>query len=315
MSQTNALLRAPQSTRAGPCGPSVRRLARELGVDLAQVVGSGAQGRLQHADVMAHIKRTLQRGTPPAAPAPGGLDLLPWPKVAFEEFGPVERRPRSRIQKASAANLHRNRVMIPHVTNFDEADITELEVFRQRANAEAGQDGAKLTLLAFLIKAVVHALQAYPTFNCSLDGDEIVEKGYWHIGFAADTQNGLVVPVIRDAERKSLREIAAESAHLAHLARDGKLKLEQMQGGCFTVSSLGGIGGTGFTPIINAPEVAILGVTRACRKPCWDGRQFVPRLNLPLCLSWDHRALDGAAAARFLVHLSRLLADFRRVIL
>jgi pyruvate dehydrogenase E2 component (dihydrolipoamide acetyltransferase) len=312
MSETNARLRAPQSAPAGPCGPSVRRLARELGVDLAQVTGSGAKGRLQHADLMAHVKRTLQRG---ASPATGGLDLLPWPQVAFEKFGPVERRPRSRIQKISAANLHRNWVMIPHVTNFDEADITELEAFRQQANAEAGEDGAKLTLLAFLIKAVVHTLQAYPAFNCSLDGDEIVEKGYWHIGFAADTPSGLVVPVIRDAERKSLREIAAESAQLARLARDGKLKPEQMQGGCFTVSSLGGIGGTGFTPIINAPEVAILGVTRASLQPHWDGRQFVPRLRLPLCLSWDHRALDGAAAARFLVHLSRLLADFRRVIL
>ena len=308
---------APSGPANGPCGPSVRRLARQLGVNLAQVVGSGAKGRIQQEDVVAHVKRTMQ-----AAPAEsrvaatgGGLDLLPWPKIDFENFGPIERRPKSRIQKISAANLHRNWVMMPHVTNFDEADITDLEAFRQQINGEPGKDVTKVTLLAFLIKAAVHALQTCPAFNCSLEGDDIVEKRYWHIGFAADTPNGLIVPVIRDADKKSVMQIAAESAELARLAREGKLKPDQMLGGCFTVSSLGGIGGTGFTPIINAPEVAILGVTRATMKPVWDGKAFVPRLTLPLCLSWDHRAVDGAAAARFLVHLAKLLADFRRVML
>ncbi|WP_150428049.1 dihydrolipoyllysine-residue acetyltransferase [Dechloromonas sp. CZR5] len=308
---------APSGPANGPCGPSVRRLARQLGVNLAQVVGSGAKGRIRQEDVIAYVKRTMQAASTETRPAAagGGLDLLPWPKIDFEKFGPIERRPRSRIQKISATNLHRNWVMMPHVTNFDEADITDLEAFRQKINGELGKDAAKVTMLAFLIKAAVHTLQTWPTFNCSLEGDEIVEKRYWHIGFAADTPNGLVVPVIRDADRKSVLQIAAESSELARLAREGKLKPEQMQGGCFTVSSLGGIGGTGFTPIINAPEVAILGVTRSTMKPVWDGQQFVPRLTLPLCLSWDHRAVDGAAAARFLVHLSKLLADFRRVML
>lgn len=308
---------APSGPANGPCGPSVRRLARQLGVNLAQVVGSGAKGRIQQEDVIAHVKRTMQAASTETRPAAagGGLDLQPWPKIDFEKFGPIERRPKSRIQKISAANLHRNWVMMPHVTNFDEADITDLEAFRQKINGELGKDAAKVTMLAFLIKAAVHTLQTWPAFNCSLEGDEIVEKRYWHIGFAADTPNGLVVPVIRDADRKSVLQIAAESSELARLAREGKLKPEQMQGGCFTVSSLGGIGGTGFTPIINAPEVAILGVTRSTMKPVWDGQQFVPRLTLPLCLSWDHRAVDGAAAARFLVHLSKLLADFRRIML
>jgi len=307
---------APSGAAHGPCGPSVRRLARQLGVDLALVVGSGSKGRIFQEDVIAHVKRTMQAGPVEARPAAtgGGLDILPWPKVDFEKFGPIERRPKSRIQKISAANLHRNWVMMPHVTNFDEADITDLEAFRQKVNGELGKEAAKVTMLAFLIKAAVHTLQAYPAFNCSLDGEDVVEKRYWHIGFAADTPNGLVVPVIRDADQKSVLQIAAESAELARLARDGKLKPEQMQGGTFTISSLGGIGGTGFTPIINAPEVAILGVTRAVMKPVWDGQQFVPRLTLPLCLSWDHRAVDGAAAARFLVHLGRLLADMRRII-
>ena len=291
-------------------------MARQLGVNLAQVVGSGAKGRIQQEDIIAHVKRTMQAAPAEARPASngGGLDILPWPKIDFEKFGPIERRPKSRIQKISAANLHRNWVMMPHVTNFDEADITDLEAFRQKINGELGKEAAKVTMLAFLIKAAVHTLQTWPAFNCSLEGDDIVEKRYWHIGFAADTPNGLVVPVIRDADQKSVLQIAAESSELARLAREGKLKPDQMQGGCFTVSSLGGIGGTGFTPIINAPEVAILGVTRAAMKPVWDGQQFVPRLTLPLCLSWDHRAVDGAAAARFLVHLARLLADMRRMI-
>ena len=308
---------APSGPANGPCGPSVRRLARQLGVDLAKVVGSGNKGRISQEDVIAHVKRVMTSDTSETRPATAGagLDLLPWPKIDFEKFGPVERRPKSRIQKISAANLHRNWVMMPHVTNFDEADITDLEAFRQKINGELGKEAAKVTLLAFLIKAAVHTLQAHPTFNCSLDGEDVVEKRYWHIGFAADTPNGLVVPVIRNADQKSVLEIAAESSELARLAREGKLKPEQMQGGTFTISSLGGIGGTGFTPIINAPEVAILGVTRAAMKPVWDGQQFVPRLTLPLCLSWDHRAVDGAAAARFLVHLSKLLADFRRILL
>ncbi|WP_300452521.1 dihydrolipoyllysine-residue acetyltransferase [Accumulibacter sp.] len=297
--------------------PSVRRLARELGVDLIKVRASDAKGRLSKEDVIAHVKATMQAGAGPATATGGSapFDLLPWPKVDFARFGPVERRPMSRLQKISAANLHRNWVMMPHVTNFEEADITDLEAFRQQVNGEQDKDGAKVTLLAFLTKAAVHALQTYPAFNSSLDGDDVVEKRYWHIGFAADTPNGLVVPVIRDADRKSIVEIASESADLARLARDGKLKPEQMQGGTFTISSLGGIGGTGFTPIINAPEVAILGVTRSSVKPVWDGKQFVPRTILPLSLSWDHRAVDGAAAARFLVHLRKLLADFRRVAL
>ena len=311
-----AIAPAPSGPANGPCGPSARRLARQLGVNLAQVVGSGAKGRIQQEDIIAHVKRTMQAAPAEARPAASssGLDILPWPKIDFEKFGPIERRPKSRIQKISAANLHRNWVMMPHVTNFDEADITDLEAFRQKINDELGKEAAKVTMLAFLIKAAVHTLQTWPAFNCSLEGDDIVEKRYWHIGFAADTPNGLVVPVVRDADKKSVLKIAAESSELARLAREGKLKPEQMQGGCFTVSSLGGIGGTGFTPIINAPEVAILGVTRSAMKPVWNGQQFVPRLTLPLCLSWDHRAVDGAAAARFLVHLARLLADMRRMI-
>jgi pyruvate dehydrogenase E2 component (dihydrolipoamide acetyltransferase) len=310
----------PARSLSVPCGPSVRKLARELGVDLANVVGSGPKGRLQKVDVIAWVKYNLQSGaamsteTTPGAVSRDSPDLLPWPKIEFEKFGSVERRPKSRIQKISAANLHRNWVMIPHVTNFDEADITELDAFRQQINGEQGREGVKVTMLAFLIKAAVRTLQAYPAFNSSLDGDETVLKNYWHIGFAADTPNGLVVPVIRDADQKSILDIARESAELSRSGREGKLKPEQMQGGSFTVSSLGGIGGTGFTPIINAPEVAILGVTRSTMKPVWDGASFTPRLMLPLCLSWDHRAVDGAAAARFLVYLSRLLADMRRMI-
>jgi pyruvate dehydrogenase E2 component (dihydrolipoamide acetyltransferase) len=317
----NAL--AVATTTALPLGsnvhaaPSVRAYARQLGVDLCKVLPSGSNGRIVHNDVAAYIKNVLrQTSATPAATLNGGsgLDLLPWPKVDFEKFGPVDRRPRSRIQKISAANLHRNWVMMPHVTNFDEADITDLESFRQQINSEQGKDGTRLSLLAFLIKALVNTLKAFPDFNSSLDGEETVQKRYWHIGFAADTLDGLMVPVIHNADQKSVLEIARESGELAKLARGGKLKPEQMQGGTFTISSLGGIGGTSFTPIINAPEVAILGVNKAATKAVWDGKQFVPRLILPMSLSWDHRAVDGAEAARFLVHLARLIADMRRMI-
>jgi pyruvate dehydrogenase E2 component (dihydrolipoamide acetyltransferase) len=298
--------------------PSVRGYARELGVDLAHVRPSGRNGRITREDVTAHVKSAMRSGTvpgrtpAPAAGAGGGLDLLPWPRVDFAKFGPVESQPLSRIKKISGANLSRNSVVIPHVTNFDEADITDLEAFRALLNKENEKTGRKLTMLAFLIKACVSALRKYPELNASLDGDNLIYKKYFHIAFAADTPNGLVVPVIRDADRKGVFEIAAEAAALAQKARDGKLGPADMAGGCFTVSSLGGIGGTAFTPIINAPEVAILGVTRAQTRPVWDGRQFVPRLMLPLCLSWDHRVIDGAMAARFLVHLAAVLADFRR---
>jgi pyruvate dehydrogenase E2 component (dihydrolipoamide acetyltransferase) len=298
--------------------PSVRGYARELGVDLASVRPSGRNGRITREDVTAHVKAAMLSGTvpgrtPAAAAGATGLDLLPWPKVDFAKFGPVETKPLSRIKKISGANLSRNAVVIPHVTNFDEADITDLEAFRVLLNKENEKSGRKLTMLAFLIKACVSALQKYPEFNASLDGDSLVYKKYFHLAFAADTPNGLVVPVIRDADRKGVFDIAAEAGELAKKARDGKLAPADMSGGCFTVSSLGGIGGTGFTPIINAPEVAILGVTRSQMKPVWDGTQFVPRLIMPLCLSWDHRVIDGAMAARFLVHLASVLGDFRRV--
>ncbi|WP_018989639.1 dihydrolipoyllysine-residue acetyltransferase [Aromatoleum toluclasticum] len=297
--------------------PSVRGYARELGVDLAQVRASGAKGRITREDITAHVKAAMSSGSVPGktpAAAPGnGLDLLPWPKIDFAKFGPIETQPLSRIKKISGGNLSRNAVVIPHVTNFDEADITDLEAFRVALNKENDKSGRKLTMLAFLIKACVSALRKFPEFNASLDGDNLVLKKYFHVAFAADTPNGLVVPVIRDADRKGLYEIAAEAAELAKKARDGKLGPADMSGGCFTVSSLGGIGGTAFTPIINAPEVAILGVTKAQTKPVWDGQQFVPRLILPLCLSWDHRVVDGVLAARFLVHLQSVLGDFRRI--
>jgi len=298
--------------------PSVRGYARELGVDLAHVSASGRNGRITREDITAHVKSAMSSGNIPgktAGPAAAGvgLDLLPWPKIDFAKFGPIESQPLSRIKKISGANLTRNAVVIPHVTNFDEADITDLEAFRVALNKENDKSGRKLTMLAFLIKACVSALRKFPEFNASLDGENLVLKKYFHIAFAADTPNGLVVPVIRDADRKGLFDIAAEAGELAKKARDGKLGPADMSGGCFTVSSLGGIGGTAFTPIINAPEVAILGVTRAQTKPVWDGKQFVPRLILPLCLSWDHRVVDGVLAARFLVHLQSLLADFRRI--
>ncbi|WP_322024909.1 dihydrolipoyllysine-residue acetyltransferase [Burkholderia sp. BCC1977] len=306
--------------RASHASPSVRKFARELGVDVARVQGTGPKGRITKEDVTGFVKGVMtgQRAAPAAAAAPAGggeLNLLPWPKVDFSKFGPFEAKPLSRIKKISGANLHRNWVMIPHVTNNDEADITELEALRVQLNKEHEKAGVKFTMLAFVIKAVVAALKKFPTFNASLDGDNLVFKQYYHVGFAADTPNGLVVPVIRDADKKGLVDIAKEMAELSKAARDGKLKPDQMQGGCFSISSLGGIGGTNFTPIINAPEVAILGLSRGQMKPVWDGKQFVPRLTLPLSLSYDHRVIDGAEAARFNAYLGALLADFRRIIL
>jgi pyruvate dehydrogenase E2 component (dihydrolipoamide acetyltransferase) len=299
--------------------PSVRKFARELGVDVSKVTGSGHKNRITQADVTAFVKGVMTgQGKAPAAaaaaPAGGGeFNLLPWPKVDFTKFGPVDPKPLSRIKKISGANLHRNWVMIPHVTNNDEADITDLEALRVTLNKENEKAGVKFTMLAFVIKAVVAALKKFPTFNASLDGDNLVFKQYYHIGFAADTPNGLMVPVIRDADKKGLVDVAKEMADLSKAAREGKLKPDQMQGGCFSISSLGGIGGTHFTPIINAPEVAILGLSRGAMKPVWDGKAFVPRLILPLSLSYDHRVIDGAEAARFNAYLSAVLADFRRV--
>ena len=305
--------------------PSVRKFARELGVPLAEVQGSGPKGRISHEDVQAFTQRVMTgsvqtKAQAAKAPAGGGgtgvgLDLLPWPKVDFTKFGPVERKDLSRIKKISGANLARNWVMIPHVTNNDEADITDLEAFRVSTNKENEKSGVKVTMLAFVIKAVVAALKKFPEFNTSLDGDTLVYKQYFHIGFAADTPNGLVVPVLRDADQKGILQISAEMAELAKKARDGKLGAADMQGGCFSISSLGGIGGTHFTPIINAPEVAILGLSKGQMKPVWDGKQFVPRLTLPLSLSYDHRVIDGASAARFNAYLGQLLADYRRILL
>ncbi|TFL11204.1 dihydrolipoyllysine-residue acetyltransferase [Pusillimonas caeni] len=297
--------------------PSVRKFARELGVDLTRVPGSGDKGRITFDDVRGFVKKAMASGAPQGAPAPagGGLSVIDWPKVDFTKFGPVEAKPLSRIKKISGANLHRNWVMIPHVTNNDQADITELEALRVALNKENQKSGIKVTMLAFLIKAVVAALKKFPEFNASLDGDNLVYKQYYHIGFAADTPNGLVVPVIRDADKKGVIELATETSELAALAREGKLSPAQMQGGCFSISSLGGIGGTSFTPIINAPEVAILGVSRSSHMPVWDGQAFQPRLMLPLSLSYDHRVIDGAAAARFNAYLAGLLADFRRIAL
>lgn len=295
--------------------PTIRKFARELGVALAQVRGSGPKGRITKEDVQLFVKQALQNGLrqQSAQPASGLPGLLPWPQVDFSKFGPIERRDLSRIKKISGANLQRNWVMIPHVTNHEDADITELEAFRVDVNKEQDGKGGKLTMLAFLVKASVAALKKFPDFNASLDGDQLVLKQYYHIGFAADTPNGLVVPVIRDADKKSVMEIAKEMGELAAKAREGKLSPGEMTGGCFSISSLGGIGGTGFTPIINAPEVAILGVSKAAMKPVWDGKSFVPRLILPMSLSWDHRVIDGAAAGRFNAYLARILADFRRI--
>jgi pyruvate dehydrogenase E2 component (dihydrolipoamide acetyltransferase) len=297
--------------------PGVRKLARELGVNLGSVKGSGNKGRIVKEDVEAASKggAAPAKAASAAGAGVGGIDLLPWPKVDFAKFGPVEVKPLSRIKKISAANLHRNWVMIPHVTNHDDADITELEAFRVQLNKEIEKGGVRVSMLAFMIKAAVAALKKFPDFNASLDGDNIVLKNYWHIGFAADTPNGLVVPVIRDADRKGVVDIAKEMGELAKLARDGKLKPDQMQGGTFTISSLGGIGGTYFTPIINAPEVAIMGVCRSFWKQVSnDGKTSSWRYILPLSLSWDHRVIDGAAAARFNAYFGSLLADMRRII-
>ncbi|MFO1250259.1 MAG: dihydrolipoyllysine-residue acetyltransferase [Inhella sp.] len=305
--------------------PSVRKFARELGVPLAEVKGSGPKGRITQEDVQAFVGAVMagatqtqaQAAKAPVAAAGGGsgLNVLAWPQVDFSKFGAIERKPLSRIKKISGANLHRNWVVIPHVTNHDEADITELEAFRVAMNKEHEKSGVKFTMLAFLIKACVAALKKFPEFNASLDGDELVLKKYFHIGFAADTPNGLVVPVIKDADQKGVAQIAKEMSELAAKARDGKLSPAEMSGGCFSISSLGGIGGTYFTPIINAPEVAILGVCKSFMKPVWNGKEFEPRLTLPLSLSWDHRVIDGAAAARFNAYLGAILADFRRVLL
>ncbi|MFX1677618.1 dihydrolipoyllysine-residue acetyltransferase [Mitsuaria sp. CC2] len=306
--------------------PSIRKIARELGVPLDEVKGSGAKGRITESDVQGFVKAVMagttqtvaQKAAAPAGGAAGGgafPGLLPWPKVDFEKFGPVERKDLSRIKKISGANLHRNWVTIPHVTNHDDADITELEAFRVQLNKENEKSGIKVTMLAFMIKATVAALKKFPEFNASLDGDTLVLKNYFHIGFAADTPNGLVVPVIRDCDKKGIFQISQEMSELAKKARDGKLGPADMTGGCFSISSLGGIGGTYFTPIINAPEVAIMGVCKSSTQPVWDGKQFQPRLILPLSLSWDHRVIDGASAARFNVYFASLLADFRRIVL
>jgi pyruvate dehydrogenase E2 component (dihydrolipoamide acetyltransferase) len=311
-----------QSGQLPHASPSVRKFARELGVPLEEVKGTGPKDRITHEDVQAFTQAVMRGDTrtkAAAAKAPAGdgaaLGLLPWPKVDFAKFGPVERKDLSRIKKISGANLHRNWVMIPHVTNHDDADITDLEAFRVQLNKENEKAGIKITMLAFLIKACVAALKKFPDFNSSLDGEQLVLKQYFHIGFAADTPNGLVVPVIKDADKKGVLAISQEMGELAKKARDGKLGPADMTGACFTISSLGGIGGRYFTPIINAPEVAILGVCKSQMEPVWDGKQFQPRLMLPLSLSWDHRVIDGASAARFNSYLGAILSDFRRTML
>ena len=310
--------------------PSVRKFARELGVPLAEVKGAGPKGRITLDDVQAFTKSVMSgavrtqaiAAAAPKASAGGGassdstgLGLLPWPKVDFAKFGPIERKEMGRIKKISGANLLRNAIVIPAVTNFDDADITDLEAFRVTTNKENEKSGIKVTMLAFLIKACVSALRKFPDFNASLDGDSIVYKQYFHIAFAADTPNGLMVPVIRDCDKKGILQISQEMGELAKKARDGKLGPADMTGACFTISSLGGIGGRYFTPIINAPEVAILGVCKSTMEPIWDGKTFQPRLMLPLSLTWDHRVIDGAAAARFNAYLGQILSDFRRVLL
>ena len=313
-----------QSNDAGGkphASPSIRKFARELGVDLARVKGTGPKGRITHADVQNHIKAVMSGAGSSSAQAArsggAGLDLLPWPSLDFAKFGATELLPLSRIKKISGPNLHRNWVMIPHVTQFDEADVTELEEFRKASNEAMAKSGVKLTMLAFVIKASVAALKKFPAFNASLDagGGNLILKRYYHIGFAADTPQGLVVPVIKDADKKGIAQIAQEMADLSAQAREGKLKPADMQGASFTISSLGGIGGTAFTPIINAPEVAILGLSRSAIKPVWDSKQFAPRLMMPLSLSYDHRVIDGAMGARFTVYLAEVLADMRKTLL
>jgi pyruvate dehydrogenase E2 component (dihydrolipoamide acetyltransferase) len=302
--------------------PSIRKYARELGIDLIRVTGSGPKGRITQQDVQSFVKGVMAAPVITASAAEpakggGGLDLLPWPSLDFSKFGATEIKPLSRIKKISGANLHRNWVMIPHVTQFDEADITELEQFRQSANVSSAKSGVKLTMLAFVMKATVAALKKFPSFNASLDanGENLILKQYYNIGFAADTPNGLVVPVVKDADKKGIIQIAQEMAELSALAREGKLKPTDMQGASFTISSLGGIGGTAFTPIVNAPEVAILGLSKSVMKPVWDGEAFQPRLMMPLSLSYDHRVIDGAMGARFCVYLAEILADMRKVLL
>jgi pyruvate dehydrogenase E2 component (dihydrolipoamide acetyltransferase) len=327
-----AVVAAPAHAPGAPtlglphASPSVRKFARELGVPLAEVKGSGPKGRITDTDVQ-HFTRSVMSGAVQtlaaaaqnkgAAPAGdgAGLGLIPWPKVDFAKFGPIERKEMSRIKKISGANLLRNAVMIPAVTNHDDADITDLEAFRVSTNKENEKSGVKVTMLAFLIKACVAALKKFPEFNSSIDGDALIYKQYFHIGFAADTPNGLMVPVIKDADKKGIMQISQEMGELAKKARDGKLSPAEMSGASFTISSLGGIGGRYFTPIINAPEVAILGVCKSTMEPVWDGKAFQPRLMLPLSLTWDHRVIDGAAAARFNVYLGQILGDFRRVLL
>ena len=294
--------------------PSVRKFARELGVDLHAIQGTGLNGRIFRNDVQKFVKSAL--ASAPRAPGAGtALDLPPWPKIDFAKFGEIETRPLSRIRRASKSNLARNWMMIPHVTQFDEADVTELEALRHELGQTHAKDGVRITLLAFVLKALVSALTEFPEFNSSLDGDNLILRKYFHFGFAADTPEGLVVPVIRDVDKKGVMRIARETAALAQAAREGKLKLTDIQGGCFTVSSLGGIGGTAFTPIINAPEVAILGLSRLATKPVWRDGAFVPRLMLPLSLAYDHRVIDGALAARFVTYLSATLSDMRRALL
>jgi len=316
---------APGGTTVGlpHASPSVRKFARELGVPLEEVKGTGNKQRITQEDVQTFTKSVMSGATLTKAQAAKGgsggdgaaLGLIPWPKVDFAKFGPIERKEMGRIKKISGANLLRNAIMIPAVTNHDDADITDLEAFRVSTNKENEKSGIKVTMLAFLIKACVAALKKYPEFNSSLDGDSLVYKNYWHIAFAADTPNGLMVPVIKDCDKKGVLQISQEMSELAKKARDGKLGPAEMTGATFTISSLGGIGGKYFTPIINAPEVAILGVCKSTMEPVWDGKAFQPRLMLPLSLTWDHRVIDGAAAARFNAFLGQILSDFRRVLL
>ena len=330
VSTTPAALTTPLPAPAAPpsreavsdgithASPSVRAFARELGADLHKVPASGPKGRILKEDVSAFVKRIMQSpntATPQTASLGGGLDLLPWPKIDFTKFGEIEVTPLSRIKKISGQNLSRNWVMIPAVTYYEDADITELEAFRVALNKENEKSGLKITMLAFLIKACELALKKFPEFNSSLDGENLVLKKYFNIGFAADTPNGLMVPVIKNVDQKSINQIVVECSELAKKARDGKLGPAEMSGACFTISSVGGIGGTSFSPIINAPEVAILGVSKSAMKPVWNGKEFVPRLMLPLSLSADHRVIDGATATRFNVYIAQLLADLRRALI